>query len=301
MKAKSEVGQWGFDDLSFAQDGRIFVGVASRQGKQHTYTIALVGETKTGEWIHTIPASESDFDVESVAIAPDGTKGVLVGQHYPGVGRLRTFDMRKSDLTDTGISGSGWIRYSADGRYMIWQDSNHGASEVNQRLRVIALNGDETIQEVGTFTKVGRIKAIENGGFLIMALRRHKADDLAFPVGIFYQPDTKEVAKIFELESKDGDWSAGTHQMEQMDFDIESMRGIYTTWNLQTRVINLRTGETVLTIDNSANYEFSVSSYGAIRRNGFWFCALVAPVAVGLLLVVVRLRRRIAVLKPPAG
>jgi hypothetical protein len=50
-------------------------------------------------------------------------------QDYRQEGHLRTFGVGEDALVDTGLRGAGRVRYSSDGRYMIWQDSDLGRNE----------------------------------------------------------------------------------------------------------------------------------------------------------------------------
>ena len=99
------------------------------------------------------------------------------------------------------------------------------------------------------YWNVGHFKAEAAGTFLVTADR----------TGYRYSPLTKEGEELWTTTSKDTDPS--------MDFDPESLVGVWTNFRLVTKVIDLRTGVVRFTVDNSANYKEELISWSSTGRD----------------------------------
>jgi hypothetical protein len=73
-----------------------------------------------------------------------------------------------------------------------------------------------------------------------------------------------------------------------MDFDPESLVGVWTDFRLATRVIDLRTGTVRFTVDNSANYREELISWTSTGR-GMIFWVLIGTAGFGLAVLFCRL------------
>jgi hypothetical protein len=69
---------------------------------------------------------------------------------------------------------------------------------------------------------------------------------VGYAVGVRCHPDTGKMEEVWKLK--------GGEDLRRMDFDPGAMRGVATDFRLVTRLFDLRTGEELLKIDNSANY-----------------------------------------------
>jgi hypothetical protein len=77
-----------------------------------------------------------------------------------------------------------------------------------------------------------------------------------------------------------------------MDFDPESLVGVWTDFRLATRVIDLRTGTVRFTVDNSANYREELISWTSTGR-GMILWVLIGT--AGFVLVVLFWRLSVAI------
>jgi hypothetical protein len=298
-KPPGKSGLWYFTSPAFAQDGRAFVGVGYRPGEDSAYEVALAGSAETGEWFGAVPPGQTDLEVGAPALSPDGTRGLLVGgTDYRQAGHLFTFDVGDGELTDTGVSAFGPVCYSADGRYAVCQDPGLLREGGPRRLRIVSLGEGMAVRDVGEFTYIGRIKPTEDGAFLVTALRRLGADGPAFPVGVRCDPRSGEVQEVWALRGEAKNASNSKHQMSDMDFDVASMRGVYTTFDLKTRVVDLRTGESLLAIDHSKEWWDEFEGRRSLRRSLYWAGGVL--VVVGALVAIVWRWRKARRLRPRA-
>jgi hypothetical protein len=288
----SKAGLQGYSRPTFARDGRSFVGIGHRSDQRYAFEVALAGNTETGEWVGTVPSGQTDLAIDAVALSPDGARGILIARADLKAGGLFAFEVGQEHLVDTGVRGIRPLRYSADGKHVACRDPNSLGEEEGQKLRVVALNEGMKVRDVGPFTRIGRMAAAEDGLFLVTALRREKANDPAFPVGVQYSPRANEMKEVWRLEGEAHNFfgTPEAHQMLEMDFDLASLRGVYTTFDLRTRLLDLRTGEVLLTIDHSAEYWDDFSGWRGLRGILYWLAGLI-PVA-GLLVFFLRRRRR---------
>jgi hypothetical protein len=211
----------------------------------------------------------------SAALSPDGSKGVLIDLGE----RLYTFDVGTGVMKDTGWKGAWPVRYSSDGRHVAMRSSNSGRQE---QLRIVEVAGELKVTDVGQFGHVGYIRQTNEGGFRATAEKRSS-------IGIHWQPKTAELNEVWK--STEG----------PTDFDIDQMLGITTNYRLVTKLIDLRTGAVLLTVDNSANarLEMISTSYSITGHEGnmaSWIAMILfgVPLLVGVVVVVVRGTRRTA-------
>jgi WD40 repeat protein len=232
-KESAQTGLGYVYDVSFAHDGRSFVASNERD-------FAVVCETQTGDEVRRVSFPPMQTNVMSAALSPDGSAGALIKVSE----RVFTFDVRTGTLADTGIRGAGWIRYSTDGKRVACRSSNSGSKE---QLRVIALGAKPLAADTGDFSHIGHLRATDDGGFLACAWVEDPARTRRSVVGVRCGRGNAPTQEVWRLPNTEG--------LENLtDFDAGGRLGVATDFRLVTRVFNLRTGEVLLTINNSANY-----------------------------------------------
>jgi hypothetical protein len=231
-KGPADTGLGYAYDASFAHDGKSFVVCNSRD-------FALIAETATGRQTGVIRFQPCQRTILSACLSPDGTKGAL---HTLGE-EVCTFDARSGVVTETHLTGAGWVRYSSDGRFVAFRSSNRGTDE---QLRVAALDEPPSGRDLALLGNIGHIKPTADGAFLVTAAEEDPRTDAWHAVGVRCVPGTGEVKVVWKLK--------GGEPMKRMDFDPATLRGVCTDFLLVTRLFDLTTGEVLLTVDNSANF-----------------------------------------------
>jgi hypothetical protein len=240
-------------DLSFSQNGERFVVCRGE--------FASVCETATGDQLACLRFPLRLRNIESAGLSADGTKGILLADE-----RLFAFDTQTTAMTDTGLTGTFPVRYSPDGLYAVLRSSNSGDDEW---LRVAELRPNPESTDVMRLGSIGHIRW-KDGRFLVTSVDpvggKHHA------VGICCDNTGHFGKELWNIERG--------NQLERMDFDPATMRGVYTDFRLVTRLVDLRTGATLVEIDNSANYQEEIFSASNV------FCVALPILAGSLVLIV---------------
>jgi len=217
------------NDASFARDGESFVIC-------NNLDFAFIGKTATGEKVGVVSFPPTQTNIMSACLTPDGSRGVLITTGE----EVFTFEVKTGAMQDTGVTGAWPVRGSEDGKYAAFRSGNKGKRE---SLRVLRLDDKPASRDTTQLGYIGHIKPVEGGDFLVTDARRDGEKN--FMVGSRCTPSTGELKEVWKVAAGE-DW-------RRMDFDLITMRGVYTSWSLKTRLIDLRTGEELLKIDNSAN------------------------------------------------
>jgi hypothetical protein len=259
--------QTGMDfifDVCFSHDGATFVVCGGGD-------FAPVCQTVSGDEIACPRFPPRLKSIMSAALSADTKTGVMQAS-----GRVFAFDPETSAVTYTGVEGTWPIRCSPDGQYAAFRSSNSGDDE---SLRIAKLAANPESRDVARFEYIGHIR-YRGGAFLTTAVGlengRHHA------MGVQCDPVTGTVTEVWKI--------AGGNQMERMDFDPATMRGVYTDFRLVTRLVDLRTGGTLLQIDNSANYKEEIVSTSSVFHLSFQL--LLGGLVMAVLIVLIIWRRR---------
>ena len=215
-------------DANFAYNGKSCV-VCDSVDK------AVILRNQTGQRIGVVQFPPMQTNIMSAALSPDGSSGVLIELGE----RLYTFDVATGQLADTGLTGAFPVRYSVDGKYVAFRSSNSGISE---QLIVVAMDGKFAKQNIGQFSHICHIRPAEDGTFLISSMD-DKADGV---IGVQVWPATGKWKELWR-------YPLGSGISEKADFLPQSMIGVSTDYRLVTTLVDLQTGTTLRTIDNSAN------------------------------------------------
>ncbi len=266
---------------------------ASRSGLQYAYdaTFAQNGEScvvcdsvdkavilrkRTGQRLGVVQFPPMQTNIMSAALSPDGTSGVLIELGE----RVYTFDVATGHLADTGMTGAFPVRYSVDGKYIAFRSGNSGISE---QLIVVAMDGKCAKQNIGTFSHICQIKAVEDGTFLVSSMD-DKADGV---VGVQVWPATGKWKELWR-------YPLGNGISEKTDFLPQSMIGVSTDYRLVTSLIDLHTGKTLRSIDNSANRQPPLLTRilnDVVEQVGWIGPVFGAIIAIGLLAFILHRRR----------
>lgn len=224
MRGRARKRVW---DVSFAGNGRSLVVAAGTDG-------AVVYETHTGRLIgRFVPGSE--YDASSAVLSPDGTKGAITGSFVS----LRMFDVASGTITDTRTVADGPISYCshADCIAVALDDV------VGDMLGILDMANKLTRVKLGRCDEIADIWPHSDGSFLLVADARRLFD--SWMLLLQYAPQTGRVRTIaeFEREKMPNFWVT--------DFCPEQMLAVATTADQVVRVLDLRTGATLLEIDNS--------------------------------------------------
>jgi hypothetical protein len=223
--------------LCFSHDGRSVVVVDHND-------LVLILEAATGRQRGVVQCTPRKTYVQSAALSPDGSWGVLVT--FPG--NLMAFDVATGRMQDTGVQGaSHWpARYSAGGKHVAF------ASDDRQtRLRIVRTGGNWEVQDLGGYVEdLDPIKPTADGGFLV-TISAFEFDPTGAPVneytaGVRWRPGRKELEELWRLPGR-------AVAPMRMDFDPERLIGVRTHWNLVTDVIDLKTGTVLGSVDNRGN------------------------------------------------
>lgn len=237
-KTSSESGLGYIYDGCFAHDGKSLVVC-------NEATFAVVFNAVTGQSIGRLTFPPMQTSILSAALSPNGTSGVLVNLG----GRLFTFETTSGMIRNTRLTGLWPVRYSMDGKYVAFVTRG---SRNTEQLRIVTVQ-DFTEQDVGQFNDIGYIKPIWDGSFLVSARVGGRNDEHAVTVGVKCDPKSGELKEVWRLPV--------TAAENRTDFDETRLIGVSTDFRLVTRLIDLRTGEAQLIIDNSANHRAIVMTY----------------------------------------
>jgi WD40 repeat protein len=252
-------------DASFAWDGRSLI-VCDEEGQ------AFIYDTTTGKQIGAVTFPPNRTRIRSAALSPDGSKGVLVD----GSEHVFIFDTASGKLQDTGLKGAGPIRYSADGRYFSFSSENPGTYA---QLRVAAADGKSSV-DAGDFRCIGHIKPTADGKFLVSAMANPGSKAAAYlVVGAVCDPDNGKVAVVWKMPFR-------LDVQPLTDFDSQKMLGVCTDFHLITSVLDLKNSKTLMTIDNSGNFQRRLASIHSHARGGDYLIVLGMIVVAGVVGVV---------------
>ena len=252
--------QTGLDfiyDASFASDGKSFVVCNYRD-------FCVIADTATGEQIGVVRFPPSQTNIMSACLSPDGTKGVLIDLGES----VFTFNATTGAMSDAGVKGSWPVRCSADGKYAAFRSSNAGSKE---SLRVLTLDANPSSRDLTELGYIGRIRPVNDGSFLVTGVGEKGA------TGVRYDPRDGTVEHLWTL--------MGGETLMRVDFDPATRRGVYTDYRLVTQLVDLRTGDALLRIDNSENYGPTImSTTNVFSWSGFAYGA--GAVALVIFLVI---------------
>jgi hypothetical protein len=156
-----------------------------------------------------------------VALSPDGTTGAYA------INGLVTFDVAAQTTTATNLPA--WHpRYSADGKYVL-------ASTPASTLWVFTMSDIANVKSIDALKSPRRIKPLADGRFLVTN----------YVAGFVVDPATGEIAEKCKFKSED---------FSNIDFDPETLIGVSTSHEFVTSIVNLKTGDILLKIDNSQDF-----------------------------------------------
>jgi hypothetical protein len=275
-KGPNEAGIEPSYDISLAWNGKSFVVCNERD-------FALVYETHNGQQISKIEMPPGRTSFVSAALSPDGSRGVFVTMG----GQLFTFDVAEGAITDTGIRGDRPVRYSANGKYITMQTNNWSGAVGDKTLggreqfRIVPMPAAQPTIEVGRFNHVGQIRPTSDGGFIatVEVKERNEVDTTFFIAGLRYEPQLRQLTEVWKLPTKNISYKA--------DFDPEAMLSVSTDFKLVTRLIDLRTGKTILTVDNSANARLEEVSSSWGGENGWGGFSVISVVVLSMAMLVI--------------
>jgi hypothetical protein len=225
---------------SFAHDGQSCIVCNERDE-------AVILDSQSGQRRGVVRFPPMQTNIMSAVLSPDGTSGLLLTLGE----KAFTFDAGSGRVTPTGITGSWPIRYSLDGKYIAFRSNNSGT---NEHLRVLDVQTKLAMRDFGQFTNIGHIKTTEDGTFLISAQVGNRFDETRAITGVQVMPHTALVREVWRFRS-------GKTVNERTDFSPEKMIGVSTDYRLVTQLTDLRTGDSLWSIDNSHNYRLAVVTY----------------------------------------
>jgi WD40 repeat protein len=257
-------------DASFAWDGRSLIACDDR-GE------AFIYDTTTGKQIGAVKFPPMQTSILSAALSPDGSKGVLIDAGH----QVFKFDTATGEPQDTGLKGFLPIRYSANGRYFSFSSDNPGR---NAQLRVTAADGKSCV-DAGDFMLIGQIKPTPDGKFLVSAMAEGGSQSDYVGVGAVCDPDNGKVAIVWKMPSLD--------VQPRTDFDPEKMLGVCTDYRLVTSVLDFKNSKTLMTIDNSGNYQPRIVSWTSVARGKpvLIVAGIVAAAGVAVVVLVIGVLR----------
>jgi hypothetical protein len=276
-------------DASFAQNGKSLIVCDERDQ-------ALILDPSTGVRTGRVSFPPLQTNIISAALSPDGATGFLIELG----GRLHSFHVASGKLTDTGITGAWPVRYSVDGKYIAFRSNDSGEAE---KLRVITVQQNLVKQDVGEFFRIGHIKAVADGSFLVSAKLEERIDAegrIGYDVaGVQVWPSTGQLKRMWK-------YPLGPTANQRTDYLPDGLLGVSTDYKLVTHLTDLRTGESLRSIDNSANYKPILLTYTSrdlpslwleshgLRGTWWWIvfgCGAASFVLAGLIIVFSRRRR----------
>jgi hypothetical protein len=224
-------------DISFAFDGSSLTA-CDYQDQLRIY------ETRSGRQLGVVRFPPGQTTIVSAALAPDGRSGVFVELG----GRVFLFDAVSCQMTDTGVTGTGPIRFSCNGKHVAFRFKKPTGGE---SLRILDISNSGVFCDLGQFVSVRSIRPTADGCFLATVLRTENVDG-GTSAGVMCDPAAK---KLVEL------WSLPIDQPLMPDFAADGHFGVTTDYRLVTQLLDLRTGKVMATVDNSPNYRPVVVTY----------------------------------------
>jgi hypothetical protein len=213
---------------TLSPDGR-FVGVCwgGLQG---------VFDARTGD---RIGAPLLENAIHSVVVVPGGAQAI--GSSLRG--QLFTVDTASGRITPPALKGY-LVAYAIDGQRAAVRDT----SGQHEKLCIVSI-GDLSTTELGDYYQIGLIRPASNGGFLVTASTRdHDGEQARMNViGAIFDPTSGKLTETWRLPPGRDD--------QRMHYDPDTMVGVSTSYRFVTELIDLRTGDVRLKIDNSDNYE----------------------------------------------
>lgn len=213
---------------------------------------------RTGDRIGAIVPENS---IQSVAVAPGGAEAFGADFRDQLIVKTATGDISPK-------KGKGYpMAYSVDGQRLALQDTSEGS----YKLRIISLDRrDDT--DVGVYRHIGLVRPASNGGFRVTGITCgpfNESPTSLDVIGTIFDPTSGELTESWRLP--------GHQELQRMDFDPITMVGVCTSYRFVTEVVDLRTGDVLLRVDNSANYE---PTFGLTPR---WRWAITGVVVLALL------------------
>ena len=216
-------GLGSLHDASFSGNGEFIIAGGD---------LCTVGvfRTRTGELIRRIAVPNGCGSVMAVTLSPDGTVGAIVTLAQV----IYTFDVESGKMQNLGIGASAPARFLDDAKSIACStpDQMRGV-----QLRLITLGEKATCRDMGQFEDIRILKPLEDGGLLIIAGPHAGAERVER-----YDVLTDQLVPVCELRP-DG---VG-------DVSIKRQMAVLTDWLLVTRVVDMRTGDILLEIDNQGN------------------------------------------------
>ncbi len=225
-----EEGENAVSDVSFAWDGERCI--ARSLGGLSIYV------TSTGELIASVSErriASGLYGGWSAALSPDGSLAAVVLQRG-----VWFFDVNTGKSRETEWGGFGPIRFSGDGKYVaFWIEDG--------KIRVVPIAAKTEPKEFGEFWGTRITPVPEEDGFLVLDQAR-ASDDATVKLRIQrITPSKGTLESVLSLPS--------TKELDTpMSISLEGKVGVWTKYTGVTRVVDLTTGATRFTIDNSARF-----------------------------------------------
>lgn len=217
-----------FYDASFGQNGKTVIA-CDYFGK------IFIFESRSGDKIKQFGSDRGA--ILSATLSVDGS----IAAFFDVGGNLFTLDVRSDEAKKLDVKGFWPVRFSADGKSLAYW-------EVSTRFFCVLNLGKKTPKEFGRFREPGHVRPTMDNHFLVTGQTEEGV------CGFEYAPITEQFQKV---------WLNTTSAALATDFDPGTMIGVSTTHTLRTSLLDLRTGDPLLRIDNSANYRPTVIAWSS--------------------------------------
>ncbi|MFO0797251.1 MAG: WD40 repeat domain-containing protein [Gemmataceae bacterium] len=200
----------------------------------------VVFDTRDGARVAEVRFPPRETNVITAALAPAGDRGLLIELG----GRLCQFDLAGGTPVPTRHTGAGPARMSADGKWIAFRSNNSGQQE---ELSLVEVATPNARVDVGNFRRIGAIRPQPDGSFIFTAVKHWDPVIGERTGGFQVTPGDRQVRELWALDPHE-------HRVNhRTTFDPRSLLGVSTDFRLVTRIADLRTGNPLRVIDNSAN------------------------------------------------
>jgi WD40 repeat protein len=243
----SESGFIGSGIVNFSSKGNRFVATDES-------THLSIYETATKRRISRVEVPNQEL-ILSADLSPDGSQCII----STIMGKcVYSYDTSLSKLAETGIGGFGYLRYSADGKFILYNSLTPAfGSDSAQRVYLIDSASAKSVLDFGVIAEIGMMRPTADGGFLITGFRRHRGSDSEQYYyrleGLRWRPGAQELEEVWFSNSSDND-------NVKADFLPDKSIALWTNYRFVTSIIDFRTQKLLGKINNSTNYQLEEST-----------------------------------------
>ncbi len=241
--------------------GAIVATAAYKSGNVYVYSVYIYS-LPTGRLIANVDAGPEP--VVGLALSPDGTSCAFSALDE----RVYLFEVATGALTETKVSGGGFIHFSSDGKRLAMRSNNSGSAE---SLRILDV-GSYEVKDLGSFRTISKLRATEDG-FILVAQSKETQYGVE---GHFLLNESTTLQSV---------WTHSSRLLDGADFLPNGRKAVKTDFSVETTVVDFKTGSTVFSFQGT---------YGAVDYDSptvYYLLLGIGAALLGVAVVAVRIRK----------